>query len=341
MADNVTLPATGTGTATPVIASDDIGSGVQAQRIKILDGTDGSAIGIPGDANGLATQGQVAHDVAVAGKPVLKGGRASDATPTAVSADGDSVWAWFDRRGAQKFAMVDDAGDSIMDGVTNSLRVNVVTGSAAGTEYSEGSTQANINGPVVMWEDTSDIIRPVSAAKPFPVNVVTGSTAGVQYTEADTDASITGTAIMWEDTADTLRAASATKPLPVSVISSPGGSVLPDPVVTSAAVATPIKFASINATADGDNTAVALVASKKLRVLGYVLMNATGTAGNVQIKTSSGGVLGRLRFPSDGSGASYAGGVDAPAFETVAGEALVINNSAGVDTVGHLTYIEV
>lgn len=42
MADNVTLPATGTGTATPVIASDDV-AGVQYQRVKVDHGGDGAA----------------------------------------------------------------------------------------------------------------------------------------------------------------------------------------------------------------------------------------------------------------------------------------------------------
>lgn len=42
MADNVTTPTTGTGTATPVIATDDV-SGVHYQRMKITDGTADSA----------------------------------------------------------------------------------------------------------------------------------------------------------------------------------------------------------------------------------------------------------------------------------------------------------
>jgi hypothetical protein len=42
MADNVTIPATGTGTATPIIATDDVG-GVQYQRMKLSLGPDGTA----------------------------------------------------------------------------------------------------------------------------------------------------------------------------------------------------------------------------------------------------------------------------------------------------------
>lgn len=42
MADNVTIPASGTGTATPVVATDDIG-GVHYQRVKLTWGADGTA----------------------------------------------------------------------------------------------------------------------------------------------------------------------------------------------------------------------------------------------------------------------------------------------------------
>lgn len=84
--------------------------------------------------------------------------------------------------------------------------------------YTEGDTDASIDGIPILWEDTSDTLRAASAAKPLPVNIIAGSSSGVQYTEADTDATITGTAVMWEDTGDTLRAASAAKPLPVNIV---------------------------------------------------------------------------------------------------------------------------
>jgi hypothetical protein len=334
MADNVQITQ-GTGTT---VATDDV-SGTHYQQLKLVDGTLNSTTPIPGDGSGLSVQGQVAADAAVSGRPILEGGRASTAVPTAVSADGDAVHAWRDRRGAAKSVLVDDDGNSVMDGVTDSVRVNVVSGSSTGTEYTEGSTQLNITGVAALWEDTSDVMRAVSAAKPLPVNVVTGSTAGVQYTEADTDATITGTVAMWEDTSDTLRAASVAKPMPVQVVTSPGGSVLPDPIVNSSAVAVPIKFASVNATADGDNSVIAAVGGKKLRVLGGRI-TCTG-AGTISFKTGGGGVIDRFISSANGSGFADNGGVDSPLFETVSGEALLLNNPAGIDSVGRLTYIEV
>lgn len=43
------------------------------------------------------------------------------------------------------------------------------------TEYAEGDTDASINGVAMMWEDTSDTLRAVSAAKPLPVSDAGGS----------------------------------------------------------------------------------------------------------------------------------------------------------------------
>lgn len=77
-------------------------------------------------------KGATASDSPIVSNPLTVGGRASTAVPTAVSADGDVVNGWFDRRGALKNVIVDDAGVSAMDGVNNALQVNVVAGGAGG-----------------------------------------------------------------------------------------------------------------------------------------------------------------------------------------------------------------
>jgi hypothetical protein len=89
--------------------------------------------------------GPIASDSPITGtgvNPVLLGGRASTAVPTAVSADGDAVNAWLDRQGAQKTVMVDDAGDSIMDGTNNAIRVNIVAGAAGGVTHTDDAAFA-------------------------------------------------------------------------------------------------------------------------------------------------------------------------------------------------------
>lgn len=73
---------------------------------------------------------------------------------------------------------------------SNPLTVAIVDGAGSqitsfggGTQYTEGDTDASITGTAMLWEDTSDTLRSVSAAKPLPVNVVSGSAAGTEYTE--------------------------------------------------------------------------------------------------------------------------------------------------------------
>ena len=50
----------------------------------------------------------------------------------------------------------------------------VKTTAAVAHEYTEGDTDASIAGIALMWEDTGDTLRAVSAAKPLPVELVTG-----------------------------------------------------------------------------------------------------------------------------------------------------------------------
>lgn len=64
------------------------------------------------------------------------------------------------------------------------LDVYVRGGSATNTEYAEGDVDASINGIAILWEDTSDTLRPVSAAKPLPVQIISGGSGGTEYTEA-------------------------------------------------------------------------------------------------------------------------------------------------------------
>lgn len=127
MADNVAITA-GSGTN---IATDQLAGLEHVQFVKLMDGTlDGSGK-IAGDAtNGLDVDvtrlpalvagsanigdvdllsiaagvtveavGDVAHDAAAAGNPVLVGGRANNAEPAAV-ADADAVYMWMTQKGA-------------------------------------------------------------------------------------------------------------------------------------------------------------------------------------------------------------------------------------------------
>lgn len=137
MADNVTLSA---GTADgAVIATDDDGV-AQHQYVKLEFGADNTqtkvttSAGLPTDPLDRAARdcgkidiamGQVAHDaVATSVDPVLVGGYASAAAPTAVSLDGDAVRSWHLLNGAQA-TVVTAAGALIGGDAANGLDVDV------------------------------------------------------------------------------------------------------------------------------------------------------------------------------------------------------------------------
>lgn len=99
------------------------------------------------------------------------------------------------------------------------------------------------------------------------------------------------------------------------------------------------KFAVINASASGNNTLVAAVTSKKLRVLAYNFI-ANGTV-NAKFQSGASG--------TDLTGLKYCvanGGICAPFnplgwFETAAGVLLNMNLSAAIAVGGELVYLEV
>ena len=73
--------------------------------------------------------GAAAQDAAVAGNPVLVGGRGSSASPTAVSANGDAVAAWMNLRGATVIA------GATTNAAGSGHATNVVLGAPDGNGY--------------------------------------------------------------------------------------------------------------------------------------------------------------------------------------------------------------
>lgn len=87
-------------------------SGTDGDYQPLITDTNGRLHVITGPSTGtIEVVGDVAQDAAVAGNPILNGARASTATPTAMSADGDAVHLWATRNGALVVAgrVVDDA----------------------------------------------------------------------------------------------------------------------------------------------------------------------------------------------------------------------------------------
>lgn len=101
-----------------------------------------------------------------------------------------------------------------------------------------------------------------------------------------------------------------------------------------------IKYARVNATADGDNVVIAAVAGAGIRVIGYVLTVTAAGVIKLQDTAATPAIHAELSLPLNGV-APYAGGLSCPAFETAAGTGVEVNNPAAVDTLGHIAYTEV
>jgi hypothetical protein len=97
---------------------------------------------LPASTNTIEIVGDVAQDAAVAGNPVLVGGRASTATPTAMSADGDSVYQWLTRTGATVVSgdLVDDA--AFTPGTSRVQAIGLQADEAATDSVDEGDIGA-------------------------------------------------------------------------------------------------------------------------------------------------------------------------------------------------------
>lgn len=96
------------------------------------------------------------------------------------------------------------------------------------------------------------------------------------------------------------------------------------------------KFASVSLTATGD--LVTAVTGKKIRVLGYALVCSAALTINFESGTTD--LTGAMEIAANG-GVSYAGGLDAPAFETAAGSKLALTISGTGNVRGHLVYVVV
>ncbi len=76
--------------------------------------------------------------------------------------------------------------DNLESNGSGALKVAVVSGSG-GTEYTEGDTDSSITGFAILWEDTGDTLRTVSASKPLPVTVTSAIITNFEGDTSDLD----------------------------------------------------------------------------------------------------------------------------------------------------------
>lgn len=100
------------------------------------------------------------------------------------------------------------------------------------------------------------------------------------------------------------------------------------------------QYAAVAATTLGDNTLVVAVTGKKIRVLAALLV-ASGGANTVRLESSAGGTALTGQMDLDANGQLILPMNSEGWFETVAGELLNLELSAGTSIAGCLVYSEV
>lgn len=352
MADNISLKnddATVVGT----LASDDIG-GIQYARSKITLGADGINDGDVSGANPLPVKGTGTAGTPNAGVVTVQG----IASMTALVVDGSAV--------TQPVS-----GTVTANAGTGTFTVDTELPSAAALADAAGNPTTPLVGSCILmfngttWDrirgDTTngldvDVTRlpslPAGDNNIGNVDVVTMPTVTVTATDLDirdlTSASDSVAAVQsgaWSVSIGAALPAGTNNIGDVDVLTQPARAATTDTITAKLATdaiqdgttALTPKFASIDVATSGDNTIVAAVASKKIRVLAYTLVCAAATT-VIWKSATAGAITGDMSFAANG-------GIAAPFspighFETTAGEALVLNLSAANAVSGHLVYVE-
>jgi len=100
-----------------------------------------------------------------------------------------------------------------------------------------------------------------------------------------------------------------------------------------------IKYAAINVAGSGNNTLVAAVTGKKIRVLSLTLVVASAVTARFESGASGTALTGEMQLAAN---AQYQLGFNPGGhFETVAAALLNLELSGAIACDGHLTYVEV
>lgn len=99
------------------------------------------------------------------------------------------------------------------------------------------------------------------------------------------------------------------------------------------------KFAFIDAALSPDNTIIAAVGGKKIRVLSYSFIAAGAVTARFESDTGGNSLTGQMQIGANGKASAEFNPLGH--FETVAGELLNLELSGAVSVDGHLTYVEV
>ena len=178
----------------------------------------------PGTTAGAFVQGNVAADTAVSARPLLGGGRASSAVPTAMSGDADAVHLWLDRSGGT-IVNGRDVHDAALDANTNPQLIGGRSSTAAPASVSTDGDAVRAwfiaNGSQTVTVTAAGALIGGDAANGLDVDVtrVTGTVtvdtelpaaAALSDTTGNPTTPMIGSATMiWDGSSNWLRARSA------------------------------------------------------------------------------------------------------------------------------------
>lgn len=204
--------------------------------------------------------------------------------------------------------------------------VPITAGSGTNVDTRTESTNGNHRQVVVLGDPAAnDSVAAVKAASTAPVATDPALVVAISPNSVNANGPTAG-------------ANSAPVVLPTDMTAVP---VAPDTskLMNGAAnVALTPKFASIAVSSSGDNSIVALVATKKIRVLSLKL-TANGAV-NAKWRSNTTDKTGLSYFAAAGDGEVLPFN-QCGWFETAAGEALNLNLSGAVAVGGHISYVEV
>lgn len=237
--------------------------------------------------------------------------------------------------------------NAVLDAIAASLAGTLTVGSHAVTNAGTFAVQAAQSGTWNITNISGTVSLPTGAATEATLSSLNGKVTACN----------TGAVVVSSGTITTVSAVTAiTNALPagtnnigdVDVLTQPARAATTDTITAKLATdaiqdgttALTPKFAAIAASSSGNNTIVAAVTSKKIRVLAYNLIG--NGAVNAKFQTGAGGTdLTGLKYI-----AAAGGGICAPFnpvgwFETASGALLNLSLSGAVAVGGELVYVEV
>lgn len=220
----------------------------------------------------------------------------------------------------------------------DSLRVNVVSGGTSGTEYEDGDARGTAAGTLVMLDDGVNVQSWAGDADGQAYVVLGDPLPAGTNNIGDVDVLTMPDVVLAAGTNNIGDVDVLSQPARDRLTDNVGVCLQTDALLSDTTALTP-KFAVIDVASSGDNTLVAAVSSKKIRVLSLFLVAAGAV--NARFESGAGGtaLTGQMNLTTNSGFVLPFNPVGW--FETAATTLLNLELSGAVSVDGALTYVEV